>query len=357
MFQEILKEIESGVKGRNSSIPMGFPRMSQHIGIRKKIMSMVFGSTGSGKSAYVHEAWVLNPFDWYMQNKFTTDVKMKVVLFSFERSKIYTTTKWLSRKIYRSQGILIPIAKMLGWWPDQKLSSDEHDLIMMYEDYINELCEFVTIIEGAQNPTGCYRYMKNYAESHGKVEEIDEHHKLYVPHNPTEIVVPIIDHMGLTKLERGYTSKKEAIDKLSEYCQIWRDMYHYSPVLVAQLTRELGNVQWQKMGEFEPTIDQIKESGTPGEAADVVISMFDPLRYNTGDMGGYDPKMFINEQNGNRHFRSVKIVKNTYGQDQVRYGMAFHGPTGTFVELPRKDNITPEVIEQVKSGMWFLDKR
>ncbi len=30
---------------------------------------------------------------------------------------------------------------------------------------------------------------------------------------------------------------------------------------------------------------------------------------------------------------------------------------GTFVELPKKDYITPEVVEQVKSGMWFLDKR
>lgn len=311
----------------------------------------------SGKSAYVHDAWILNPFDWYMQHKHQTKTKMKVVLFSFERSKIYTITKWLSRKIYKTQGREIPIAKMLGWWPDNKLSHDEHDLILMYEDYINELCEFVDIVEGAQNPTGCYRYMKNYAESNGREEQISEHVKVYTPNNEYEIVVPIVDHMGLTKLERGYTTKKEAIDKLSEYCQIWRDHYGYSPVLVAQLTRELGSAAWQKIGEFEPTIDQIKESGTPAEAADVILSLFDPLRYNTGDMGGYDPKQFINEKTNNRHFRSVKILKNTYGADSIRYGMAFHGSTGQFKELPKKDKMGPEVPQLVKDGFWFMDNK
>lgn len=356
MFQEILKEIEGGMEGRNSSIPMGFPRMSQHIGIRKKIMSLVFGSTGSGKSAYTHEAWILNPFDWYMANKHTSKLKMKVVLFSFERSKLYTVSKWLSRKIFRSQGQDIPVAKMLGWWPDNRLTHDEHDLIMMYQDYINELCEFVDIIPGAQNPTGPYRYMKDYAEKNGREEQVSEHVKVYIPDDEYRIVVPIIDHQGLVKLERDYKTKKESIDKLVEYAQHWRDHYSYSPVFVAQLTRELGSVQWQKMGEFEPTIDQVKESGTTGEAADCVISLFDPLRYNTGDMGGYEPKQFINPKNGWRQFRSIKIIKNTYGADSVRYGCAFHGSSGTFIELPKKDDMTPEIIDKVHDGSLFLEE-
>ena len=355
MFQDILNETNAGMEGRNSSIPMGYTRMSQHVGIRKRVMSLVFGSTGSGKTAFTHESWILNPFDWYMTNKHNSKLKMKVILFSFERSKIYTLTKWLSRKIFRSQGIDIPVAKLLGWWPDNKLSHDEHDLVLMYEDYINELCEFCEIIPGADNPTGCYKKVKAYAESNGVDEQVNEHKKVYIPNNEYEIVVPIVDHMGLTKLERDYKTKKESIDKLTEYAQGWRDHYGYSPVFVAQLTRELGSAAWQKIGEFEPTIDQVKETGAPGEAADYVISLFDPLRYNTGDAGGYEPKQFINERNGWRQFRSVKIIKNTYGADSVRYGMAFHGPSGTFMELPKKDDLTAEHIEQVKNGMFFSD--
>ena len=311
----------------------------------------------SGKSSLVYDAWILNPFDWYMLNKHKTKIKVKPILFSFERSKIYTKTKWLSRKIFKDHGIMIPIGKILGWWEDNKLTHEEHDYILMYEDYINELCEFVTILEGANNPTGYYKYMKEYAETHGEVEQIDEHHRVYHPANDHEIVIPIVDHIGLTKLERSYTDKKQAIDKLSEYAQLSRDFYGYSPVFVAQLTRELGSVQYQKMGEFEPSLDQVKESGAPGEAADVVMSLFDPLRYNTRDMGGYAAETLVNTQTGAKHFRSVKLLKNTYGEDSIRCGMAFHGATGMFAELPKRDNMTPEVCERVINGMYFLDNK
>lgn len=352
-FDDILKEIIGGQEGRNHSISMGFHRLNKYIGIRKKIMTLVFGATGSGKSSLVYDSWILNPFDWYMANKHTSRVKMKVVLFSFERSKLYTKSKWLSRKIFKDHGKLIPIGKMLGWWEDNKLTHDEHDLIVMYEDYINELCEFVTILEGPQNPTGCYKYMKEYAEAHGKVEHINEHHKIYLPDNEYEIVVPIVDHQGLTKLERTYTTKKESIDKLAEYAQHWRDFYHHSPVFVAQLTRELGSAAWQKLGEFEPNIDQIKESGAPGEAADCIISLFDPLRYNT-TTPGYDANKFINPETGAKSFRSIKILKNTYGIDGVRCAVAFHGETGMFRELPREKDMTEDIYQAVISGAYFL---
>jgi len=356
-FGEILKEITAGMDGNNHSVSMGFHRMNKYIGIRKKIMTLVFGSTGSGKSSLVHDAWILNPFDWYIANKYNTKIKMKVMLFSFERSKLYTKSKWLARKIFKENGIVIPLEKMLGWWDENKLTHDEHDLIMMYEDYINELCEFVTILPGADNPTGAYKYMKNYAETHGKEEQVTEHRKVYVPDNDNEIVVPIIDHMGLVKLERGYTTKKESIDKLSEYAQHWRDHYGYSPVFVAQITRELGNVQLQKAGDFEPAIDQIKESGSPGEAADIILSLFDPLRYNTRDMGGYEAARFVNPDTGAKCFRSIKILKNTYGSDGIRCGMAFHGQTGMFKELVKKNDITDEIYQQVISGSWFLENK
>lgn len=351
-FSQILNEISAGKEGRNHSISMGFHKLNKYIGIRKKIMTLVFGATGSGKSSLVHNSWILEPFDWYIQNKDTTKIKMKVVLFSFERSKLYTKAKWLSRKVFKDNGVLIPIEKMLGWWEDNKLTHDEHDLILMYKDYINELCEFVTILEGADNPTGPYKYMKQYAETHGKEEPISEHRKVYIPENEYEIVVPIIDHIGLTKLERGYTNKKESIDKLTEYAQHWRDHYGYSPVFVAQITRELGSVQWQKMGEFEPNIDQIKESGAPGEAADVIMSLFDPLRYNTKDAGGYDAEKMVSPQ-GAKNFRSIKILKNTYGNDGIRCGTAFHGPTGMFKELVKREEMTEAIYEEIKSGKFF----
>jgi replicative DNA helicase len=350
-FDLLKKEVDNGIQGRNSGIPMGFRRLNKYIGIRKRIYTVIFGATGSGKSAFCHSAYILHPFDWWYANKNTSNVKLKFILFSMERSKVYTLAKWTSRKIFLDQGVNIPIAKLLGWW-DTKLTKDEHDLFLMYENYINELTAICDIIEGAQNPTGIYKYVRKYAEANGTIENINEYDKIYHPRHPNEIVIPIVDHFGLIKMEKGMT-KKEAIDKTSEYFQWMRDFLGYTPIGVSQINRDLSNPIYQKMDNIEPNIDQIKESGRPAEDADVVVSLFQPSRYKTNDASYNNVSKFISPE-GADCFRSIKILKNTYGESDLRIGMGFHGSTGTFAELPKPKDMDSFDFETLFTGQFFL---
>lgn len=350
-FDLLKKEVDNGIQGRNSGIPMGFARLNKYIGIRKRIYTVIFGATGSGKSALCHSAYILHPFDWWYANRHTTNVKLKFILFSMERSKVYTLAKWTSRKIFLDQGVNIPIAKLLGWW-ESKLTKDEHDMFLMYEDYINELTAVCDILEGAQNPTGVYKYVRKHAEANGRIEEVNEFDRIYHPNFPNEIVIPIVDHFGLVKPEKGMT-KKEAIDKTSEYFQWMRDFLGYTPIGVSQINRDLSNPIYQKMDAFEPNLDQIKESGRPAEDADVVISLFQPSRYKTNDASYHNVSKFISPE-GADCFRSVKILKNTYGESDLRIGMGFHGSTGSFAELPKPKNMDSFDYETLFTGQFFL---
>lgn len=351
-FSLLKQEVEAGMQGKNSGVPMGFNRLNRYIGIRKRIMTLIFGPTGSGKSAYLHSAYILSPFDWYFANK-PKDTKLKIILFSMERSKVYILAKWLSRKIFLDQGVFIPIQRLLGWWSNDRLSKDEHDLFLHFEWYINELLEVVDIIEGPQNPTAIYKYVKNYALENGRIEEIDEYKKVYIPNHSNEIVIIGEDHLGLTKLEKGMKSKKEAIDKVSEYNQYFRDVLGYSPVPVSQLSRNLNNPIYQKMDSFEPTIDDVKESGRPGEDSDIVISTFEPLRYRTTDPN-YDAEKFVDTSNGSKYFRGIQILKNSFGEDGIRAGMAFMGATGIFSELPKPSEMENFDYSKLFTGEYFL---
>lgn len=347
-FLDLKHAVQDGIDGKNGGIPMGFDRLNKYIGIRKRIFTLIFGAPGSGKSALCHNAYILNPFDYYMLNK--EKVKIKFILFSMERSKVYILAKWISRKIFLDQGILIPISKLLGWW-DVKLTKDEHDLFLCYQNYIDELLSVCDIIEGPQNPTGIYKYVKNYAESIGKVESIDEFHKKYIPNHANQIVLPIVDHLGLSKPEKGM-NKKESIDKVSEYLQMFRDFYGFSPVAVSQINRDLSNPIYQKLDSFEPNLDQIKESGRPAEDSDIVISLFQPFRYKTTDVS-YKIDNFISPT-GSDFFRSVKILKNTYGEADIRCGMGFMGVTGDFKELPKPKEMEAFDYEQLFNYSYFL---
>lgn len=350
-FDLLEKEIEAGIEGKNSGIPMGFHRLNKYVGIRKRIMTTVLGATGTGKSALVHNAYILQPFE-FIRSHPELKIKMKTILFSMERSKIYILAKWLSREIFLSQGILIPLQKLLGWW-DVKLTKDEHDLVLMYKDYINELEQFCDIIEGALNPTGIFKCIKNYAIENGRFEEENEFTKVYIPNHSNEIVIPIVDHYGLCKVEKTM-NKKDAIDKLSEYFQIFRDNYGYSPVGVSQINRELGSALNRKISDtLEPTIDHIKESGSPGEASDVVISLFQPSKYKTQD-SFYKVDNFINPETGGDFFRSLKILKNSYGEADIRCGLAFMGSTGIFQELPRSKDMNDFNYDELFNYSFFL---
>lgn len=351
-FDILKKEVKDGIEGKNNSIPIGFERLNKHIGIRKRIYTVILGATGSGKSALVHSAYVLNPFDWFIKEGEKKGVKLKILLFSMERSRIYTLAKWVSRKIFLDQGVLIPVGKLLGWW-DTKLSKDEHDLFLMYEDYIDRLDEVVTIIEGPQNPTGYYKTVKEYAEKNGKIEQVSEFNKIYLPNHPNEIVIPIGDHLALSKLEKGIDTKKAAIDKVSEHNRMFRDFYGYSPIGILQMNRDLSNPIYQKMTSFEPTLDSAKESGSPAEDCDIALSLFDPLRYKTNDIA-YDANKFVDTSNGAKYFRSVKVLKNSYGEDDLRVGMAFQGATGIFSELPKPKHMDNFSYESLFNGSYFL---
>ena len=86
-FDMLEEEINRGITGKNSGIPIGFKRLNRYIGIRKRIYTLIFGSPGSGKSAYSQSAYILNPFDAYLKNR--ENIKFHVIFFCMERSKIY----------------------------------------------------------------------------------------------------------------------------------------------------------------------------------------------------------------------------------------------------------------------------
>lgn len=350
-FNILKQEVEAGLEGKNSGIPMGFNRLNKYVGIRKRIFTTVFGGTGTGKSALVYNAWILQPFD-YLQKHKDSDLKMKVILFSMERSKVYILAKWLSRKIFLDLGVFIPLQKLLGWW-DTKLTKDEHDIFLAYQSYIDELSQFCDIVEGAINPTGMYKYVKKYAEENGRFEQISEYKKIYIPNHPNEIVVPIIDHYALATVESG-KSKKETVDKVSEYCQLFRDQWGYSPVGVSQINRDLSGMMLKKVDSFEPTLDHIKESGRMAEDSDVVISLFQPSKYHTEDRA-YNVSKFIDPSTGGDYFRRLTILKNSYGEADVGTGMGFFGATGIFKELNKAKEMENFDYETLFNQSFFLE--
>ena len=351
-FEQLKQEVQNGLDGRNGGIPMGFNRLNRYIGIRKSMYFLVGGLTGSGKTSFIDDAFVLNPYDWYITQK-NPGIKLRVIYRSMERSRTYKLAKWVSRKIFLDTGTIIPVNKLLGW--TEKMTKDEHDLFLMYEDYMGNMGETITIIDGPEKAVGIAKELKAHALQNGRIEQVDEYNKIYVPNDPSEITIVVIDHIGLLKTTKDQTTKKAAIDKMSDELRYARDFYGYTPVAVSQFNRDISNPIRIKNGDVEPQLEDFADSSQTQNDADVVLALFDPLRYKVDDPSGYSINK-LKDQFGAKYFRSLRLIKNSYGEDDVRVGLGFMGQIGMFKELPRMKDMTDADYEAVINKTYFLNK-
>ncbi len=350
-FDLLKQEVQKGMEGRNIGLPMGFPRLNKYVGIRKSTYFLIGGLTGSGKTSFVDDAFVLNPYDFYISKENKQKIKLKIIYRSMERSKVYKLAKWTSRKIFIEQGIIIPINKLLGW--NDRMSKDEHDLFLMYGDYFKEMQEVVTIIDGSENPIGVAKDIKAYAEENGTIEQMDKYNKRYIPNDENKITIIIVDHIGKLKLTKDLSTKKQAIDKLSDELSYARDLYGFTPVAISQFNRDIANPLRIKNGDVEPNLEDFKESSQTQDDSEVVMALFDPMRYKVEDPSGYDLEK-LKGGDGAKYFRSLRLIKNSFDSDDLRIGLGFFGQVGMFKELKRKSEMTDSDYESIINKSYFL---
>ena len=97
-----------------------------------------------------------------------------------------------------------------------------------------------------------------------------------------------------------------------------------------------------------------KESSQTQDDADVILALFDPMRYKVTDPSGYDLNK-LKDEYGAKYFRSVRLIKNSYGEDDIRIGLGFLGQVGMFKELPKRKDITEADYESVVNKTYFLN--
>lgn len=332
MFNLIKERVDRGVAGQNAGLPMGFDRLVEYLpGIQQSTYYLVGGETSSGKTALVDNCFLYNPYDFISSGN--TNIKLKVIYYSFEIEKSIKLTKAICRKIYLDHGLLLDVNYILSRGKN-RITQDHYNLVMQYSDYIDKMQDVLEIIDKPTNPTGIWTHLLNYSHSVGTWDN-SQALSSYTPKDPNLYTIIVIDHLGLVKGERGYT-KKENIDKLSEYMILLRNKCNFIPVLISQFNRSLSSSDRFKIERVTPQLSDFKDSGNPAEDANVVMSIFSPQRYNIPEYRDYNIEML-----GNR-FRSISLLKNRDGEADVNIGLKFIGEVGHFSEFPKASDMKLE---------------
>jgi replicative DNA helicase len=351
MKDEFLKSVDEGLLGRNKGILTGMPRLSSFLNnIQKKRYFLVGAQQKTGKTAFIDDFFILSP---YLLNP---NVNIHWKYFSYEIDKTSKKSKWtayIMKKIYGidkgEDGGSIEDAYILSLG-DRKLGA-KHRLLIdeINTKYLEPLFSKIEFFEEREGPTGIYKHMMNHAASVGEIiyedyqqKETDDYGKFTGNtitkqriagfKNKTDITtIFIVDHVGLMRLERGFT-KKQNIDKLSDYSVILRNLFEFIPVLVSQFNRELSKVDRLKFSgeELQPSIEDFKDTGCMSEDASVVIALFNPTLFpHIKNHLGYDLKKIGNG------YRSLHILANRHGITGANISLNLEGNTGICTELPK----------------------
>lgn len=335
LIHETLRKIDLGKQGLNSGLPHGFRRLTNYIpNIQRGTYYLTGAETSVGKTAFVDQMFLTNPIEFAIANR----VKMHVMYFSFEIEKTLKMAKLIAKKLYMDYGILTDINYILSRGKN-RISQEMYEIVVKTINHFEQYEDYLTIYDKNTNPTGIYNTLLEYSKENGKWFEDDKIQK-YVPNNPENYVIIIVDHINLMKVERGF-SKKENIDKLSQYMLVLRNKCDYVPAIVQQLNRSISSAERFKIDRVEPQLSDFKDSGGPQEDANVVLALFSPKRYNIEKYLGYDAAQLDNR------FRSLHILKNRDGDADMALGLRYVGEIGLFDELPRSSEMTLLDYEKV----------
>ena len=201
------------------------------------------------------------------------NIKLKVFYFTLEMSKEEKMLSAFSNILYVKEGLRITPTQLKSTSAINMLDKETIDIIAKYEEYFKKIEEIVEFIDDIRNPTGIYKFVRDYAHEHGTqhkkkidfvdnktgektVKEIDD---WYEPDDPEEYVMILIDHVGLISTETDEGKKlslHESIVKLSSHYLITlRNKYNYIPVVIQQQASSQESVENMKQGRLKPTMD------------------------------------------------------------------------------------------------------
>ena len=225
-LREAIKEslIESRdviLNGGVNCIPSKFTRFrSEFPGVRRKFYYLISGATKSSKTQLTTYIFVITPIFYYLEHP--EQIFPTIMYFPLEETKEDITLRFYSYVIsYITNGQIKISPEDLESVDERKPLPQEVLDIMESEEFkrIADTFEDRIIWCEERNPTGIYKRIKAYLDEHGTstfeekevtyvnefgetVKEKVKKFKEYIPNNPNEYLIPIVDHAGLLQEEK-----------------------------------------------------------------------------------------------------------------------------------------------------------
>ena len=339
IVENLFNSINRGRKGLNTGLSTGLPKLDSLVyGVQRRWMEVVSGDSGSGKSSFVLYTKVYQPFQ---QHFLDNSIDIHFLLFSFEMSSEVLLAKLLSLYIYDTYGKILSYGDILSL--GGTLSDEDYSLIEKATPWMQEFEKCCEIIDKPVTAKGLYAVCKDWSKKFGNYVEEEtnsEYVKMnYIPKNPQQYLIVVVDHIKLLSVGTGHTSKQE-IDEACDYLIHFRNKCNFTVEIVQQFNRNFKSMDRRQSENYLPSMEDLSDSSGPAQASESVIAIYHPYREKRAKCEGYDIRQLKDRA------RIPVLLKNRFGMADKCFGVAFYGENGIWRELPLPTQINDYSIYQ-----------
>ena len=331
------------------AIPWNLPRLSKVLpGVRKSQYIAITAGTKQSKTQLTDFLYMYQPIEWLLNHP-ETNISLKIKYFSLELSREIKMAQAICYRLYTKYDIIINPDNLMSVYENYKVENHILKIINSdeFKEWFNFFEETVEFIDYMRHPTGIKMFMDKFAEDNGHWEmkwidwenpngtyEKKEIKDKYIPNDPNQIVIPIIDHVGLL-YERGLT-KFQAIEILSnKYLLRMRDKLGYTPVIVQQQSAQSTTQQFTNTGNsildrVKPNREGLADNKATGLDVNLMLGIFSPYLYGETEYNGWDLTRLRDNH------REMIILLNRNGKSNASIDLYFNGAVNYFRELPKE---------------------
>lgn len=318
-FDDLFNLIEEGKAGKNVGLSTGLPKLDKILGgIQPSRYYLCAAASSVGKTSFM--LYIM----YNLLKQIKKDKPIYLIYFSLEIGEDVLLAKLIALYCAEEFGVYLSINDIFSF--EHPIRNTEYQCLIKARAWLESISKYIIILDKGLNARILYSETMKLLERFGTKNEND----VYIPNDPNQMIIGIIDHLNLIRSENNRTQKEE-IDLMSSYLVTLKRKYKISWFALMQQNRESASMDRRKADLSEPTLNDIKASGSPAEDSDAVIQMFYPYREKLVSYRGYK---IIGEDALRGNHRSLCITKNRYGIANQVINCGFWGSVGWFNELP-----------------------
>lgn len=356
-YNQIVERKERLERGGINTIPFPFPALNKFVpGIMPETQIGLTTVSGAGKSLFATNIYVQHPFNFWLKNKDSMDIDVKIFFFCLEDSRDLTMKRMIIRALYEQLGMRVPMFKINSYFKEDKLDDDTLRAIDSLDPYFETFLSKVEFIDDLRTPGQIYHKIREWLErpengeitnSKGQVldkrgqREAQENFErtYYRSKHPNRFVINVIDNMQNVEASESDGDKWHALDNLcrkyfrNQLC----NKYHCTNLIIAQQEKSKEKTQYTGDGEviaskFLPSKDAISEYKNVTDSCHVLFGLFYPHMYG---IERYPEKGYPYDITRLEDFyRNLHILKSNFAEPNLNTSLLFDGVTGIISELP-----------------------